>query len=260
MEVEPNNTFDQTEPITMESWWCGTFLGDGALGDPEFLNFTTAESGWLSVAVEASARGSEADAQFIFYTDQDSILVYDSVASTDPQIVIPTDTIGTFNVAVAETGYLTGDAYTWALMASLVKPPVTWTFDETDGADGTLDNDDYTRANEFPLGGTVFGKIQKTADKDWFHVSVPDGMQAVDFTVEAFGSGSPADIQLKIYDAASHTLKKSCYHGTVDYDLDPDCELKVSAAIDYDIQVSDEFDVGSTFSWYTLAIVGVPAD
>lgn len=261
MEVEPNDTFDTTEEISMEEWWCGTFLGSGSLGDPEFFNFTPSETGWLSVEVEASVRNSEADAQFIFYNDEDSILIYDSMTNSDPRIVIPMSSVVQYNVAIAETGYLTGDEYTWALMASETKPPVVWTFSETDSNTSSADNnDDTSRANEFTIGETVFGTIDKTADKDWFHVVVPEGLQAVQFTVEAFGSGSPVDIQLKIYDVATGTYKKGCYHGVVDYDLDPDCELKVTEATEFNVQVDDEWDVASAFNWYTLTIVGVPAE
>lgn len=261
IEVEPNDTLDTTETISMEDWWCGTFLGSSALGDPEFLTFTPTETGWLSVEVEAAARNSEADAQFMFYTEEDSILIYDSVTTSDPRIVVPMNSIIQYNVAIAETGYLTGEAYTWAVLASATKPPVVWTFQETDSATSTAaNNDDKARANPFTLGETVYGTIEKTADKDWFHVVVPEGLQAVAFTVEAFGSGSPVDIELKIYDVATGAYKKGCYHGVVDYDLDPECELKVTAATEFHVQVDDEWNMASPFSWYTLTIVGVPAE
>ncbi len=250
LEVEPNDSLDLSQPVTMEEWWCGVFVGTGALGDPEFMNFTTDQPGWLSVAVEASARGSSADAQFLLYDEEgQSVFVYGGLATSDPRIVIPTDTVGQYGVVIAESGYLTGDDYTWALMASQVKAPVQWTFEEAE------DNDTTELANPFELGGTVFAKMGTVGDRDWFHVSVPDGLQAVTFTVEAFGSGSPVDIKLHIYEAG--VSKKTCYHGVVDYDLDPDCELKVTTSHEYDVLVEDEYDTGSSFNWYTMTIDGV---
>ena len=229
---------------------CGTFLGDTALGVPEFLNFTTTDPGWVTVKMEAAARNSSADPQFFIYDDAGhSVLMYDGVATSDPTITIPTDHAGIFGLVLAETGYLTGDAYTWALLATQDKPPVDWTFEETE------DNDAQERANTFVLGETVFAKMQDTADKDWFHVSVPEGLQSVTFNVEGFGSGSPVDLMLHVYEA--DTLKKACYHGVVDYDLDPDCELKVTSAHEWDVEIEDETDSGSTFNWYVLTIAGV---
>jgi hypothetical protein len=259
MEVESNNSLDLSEPITMEEWWCGNFAGDGALGDTEFLSFTPAQTGWLSVAVEAAARNSLADAQLLLSDDNGhAVFVYDGVssgaASSDPSVVVPADQLGTYTVVVAETGYLTGEGYDWALMASLVKPPVVWDFEETE------DNDSATDANPFELGEVVFGKMDTTADRDWYRVVVPDGLQSVHFNVEAYGSGSPANIQITVYDAATGARKFVSYHGVIDYDLDPEYEQKVTAASEWTVLVEDEFDSGSAFNWYTLKIVGVPAE
>lgn len=259
MEVEPNSGYDLSEPITMEQWWCGTFLDGGAVGDPEFLTFTPSQTGWVSVSVEAAARGSEADAQFLFYDDRgDAVLVYDGVtdgvASTDPKVVVPADTLGTYGVGLAETGYLTGESYTWALSASLVKAPVEWDFEEAEGNDADDD------ATPFPIDQVVFGTIGRVADRDWYHLSVPDGLQAVDLTVEAYGSGSPANLKITAYDSATGATKFVSYHGVIDYDLDPYREQKVTAATEWDLLVEDENSVGSPFSWYTLSITGVPAE
>lgn len=259
MEVESNNSLDLSEPITMEQWWCGSFEGDGALGDTEFLNFSPLQTGWLSVAVEAAARSSLADAQLLLSDDNGhAVFVYDGVstgaASSDPSMVVPADQLGNYTVVVAETGYLTGEGYDWALMASLVKPPVVWDFQESE------DNDVSAEANAFELGEVVFGKMDSTADRDWYRVVVPDGLQSVHFNVEAYGSGSPANIQITVYDAASGARKFISYHGVIDYDLDPDYEQKVTAATEWTVLVEDEFDSGSSFNWYTLKIVGVPAE
>ena len=259
MEVESNNSLDLSEPITMEEWWCGGFAGDGALGDTEFLTFSPLQTGWLSVAVEASSRGSLADAQILLSDDNGhAVFVYDGVssgaASSDPSMVVPADQLGNYTVVVAETGYLTGEGYDWAFMASLVKPPVVWDFQETE------DNDSSAEANAFELGEVVFGKMDRTADRDWYRVVVPDGLQSVHFNVEAYGSGSPANIQITVYDAATGARKFTSYHGVIDYDLDPDYEQKVTAATEWTVLVEDEFDSGSAFNWYTLKIVGVPAE
>lgn len=253
LEVEPNDSLDLSQAITMEEWWCGTFVGEGTLGDPEFMHFATQQAGWVAVSAEAASRGSAADAQFLFYDDDGhSVFVYDGLATSDPKIVVPTEAVGDFGVVMAETGYLTGDTYSWALLASQVKPPVTWTFEESE------DNDAAERANAFELGATVFAKMGDTADKDWFHISVPVGLQAVTFTVEAFGAGAPVDMQLRVYEDG--VVKKACYHGVVDYDLDPDCELKVTTSHEYDVLMEDEFDAGSSFNWYTVTIVGIAED
>ncbi len=253
LEVEPNNALDVSKAFLMEKWLCGAFLDGGSGGDTEFLNFTTTQQGWVSVTLEAASRGSNADAQFLLYSDESAVIAYDYVDSTDPRVVVPAAVVGTYGLVLGETGYLSGEGYDWAVMASLVKPPVDWTFQETE------DNDDVELANPFTLGETVYGIMSPTADKDWYRLAVPDGLEAVVFQVEAFGSGSPVDARIDLYDIDGE-LKKTCYSAVIDYDLDPYCEIKQTEATEWTFKVTDEYDNGSAFSWYTLSVSGILAE
>jgi len=249
MEVEPNNTLYEIEPLVMEEWLCGWYdKTNSPLGDIDFLGFTTTEGGWLEVNQEAGSRGSSADAQFTIIDTDNSVTVLSGYLTTDPRIVIPVPDPRTFTLALGETTYSSGEDYNWAILASMVKAPVVWSFPETEG------NDTFTAANEFALGETVFGTIDHAGDLDWYHVVTPADATGVRFTVEAFSHGSPLDSTLVLYDTDGVTRLHSDYTGEVDYDPDPAFDFKQTEANDWYLLVKNATDGGSDFHWYTLTI------
>jgi hypothetical protein len=250
-EVEPNNSVEQVQALPMEVWACGHF--DVAF-DTEFFEFETIEPGWVEVTVEAAARGSSADAQVdvINTGTGDSVHVSGSYLSTDPRVVFPLDAPATFQAAVGESQYLSGEDYRWYLMASMVKRPVEWTVTETEA------NDSWDTANVFTMGDTVFGRLSAPDDFDWYKITTDEVPQTVTFNVVAYQQGSPANIILKLYRSDGTTLIRADRAGEIDYDPDPWFTQRSTDATEWYLLVRTEDDLGSPYHWYTLTISTTP--
>ncbi|MFZ5478647.1 MAG: putative metal-binding motif-containing protein [Myxococcota bacterium] len=205
-EVEPNG-FDELQTLPTDVTACGHF--DVAY-DQDWFELTTLEDGWLEVGVDAASRGSSADAQFDFLdaASGESVVVKGSYLSTDPRLVVPLSTVGTFYVGLGETTFLYGEDYRWYLMATITKPPVEWTVTEAD------DNDTVEVAQPFAYGDTLFGTIAEPDDFDWYSVEVDDTLTPVQFSVVAYGVGAPTDLVLKLHEV------DATYGGKTDIDGD----------------------------------------
>jgi hypothetical protein len=252
MEVEPNDQLSQVVEIPTEKWVCGLMMPadpeHAPLGDVDFLHFATTEPGWVEVNLEAARRGSSADMQFVLYDDDDSITVTDSYLSTDPIIRFPTTEAGDYTVVLGESSFLFGDDYAWYLLASIVKPPVEWSFNEVEP------NDTFGQATPFAPGETVYGTIERVGDFDWYHLVTPAEATTIRFTMNAFLYGSPMDGEIMLYDTDGTTLLRDDRQGEIEYDLDPWFEQKQTEAHDWYVLVRNEQERGSRFNWYTLTI------
>ena len=255
MEVEPNDQAAQAMAIAMEQWACGVMMPadpkHAPFGDVDYFGFTAPEAGWVEVDVEAAARGSAADMQFIVYDDDDSITVTDRYLSTDPLLRFPGAESMDYTVILGETSLLFGEDYAWYLLTSMVKAPVEWTFNETEP------NDQYTAANPFTLGTTVYGTVGDAGDFDWYHVLTPKEATTIRFTMTAFKEGSPVDGQVILYATDGTTKLHDERQGQIEYDLDPWFEQRQEGAQDWYVQVRNEQEKGSRFHWYTLSIESV---
>lgn len=245
-ETEPNETLDEAQLLPMEQWACGNFQ---RVLDADWLTFTTAETGWIEIAVEAAARGSNANAQLqVVGADGTSTLSMDGYLSTDPRVVFPANEPGTWSVAVSDSFRNYGENFDWFLMASIVKQPVIWSFEEIE------DNDALASAQPFVPGDTVFGRIEAAGDLDWYHVVLPEGEDTLTFDVEAFSQGSVANTKIVLYAADGTTILRTDYRGEIDYDPDPWFEQRVVGPTDWYVLVRTEDDRGSPYHWYTLHI------
>ncbi len=251
-EVEPNDMMDQGQPLPMEEWACGTF---GRTLDMDWLTFTSEQPGWIEVSVEAASRGSNANAQLqLVGDDGTSTLSLDGYLSTDPRVVFPSEVPGSWSIGLSETALDGGEDYEWFAMASLVKQPVTWSFQELE------DNDAVARAQDFPLGETVFGRVSEPGDLDWYHIVTPEGEDTITFKVEAFAHGSVANLKLVLYKADGTTVVRTDYRGEIDYDPDPFFEQRVTGATEWYLLARTEDDRGSPYHWYTLSITSANAE
>lgn len=254
METERNDNVGLVTPIPMEQWVCGVLEPAdpyaAPLGDVEYLSFTTPQPGWVEINLEAAARGSAADMQFVLYDEADSVTVSDGFLTTDPMMRFPMSTPQSFTLVLGETTFLFGDEYDWFLLTSLVKAPVEWSGYEAES------NNAYTGANEFTLGQTIFGTIDPVGDLDWYHVVTPPEYTTIRFTTEAFAHGSPVDLTLGLYKADGITQILEDRYGDVDYDRDPWFEQKQTEANEWFLVVRNSIEKGSRFHWYTLKIEG----
>lgn len=253
LEVEPNNSLDAAWAIPMEEWVCGELIdadpSDAVPGDVDFLTFTTSAPGWLEVNVEAARRGSNADVQFILLDDEGgSVTVFDGYLTTDPLLRFPAAAAGTYTLNIAETSYLSGEDYEWYLLASAVKAPVEWDFEEVEG------NDSSAQAQAFPVDQTVFGTFGRTNDFDWYHLVTPADATKIRFDVKAFSLGAPVDPQIALYEADATTLIRLDSTGEVDYDFDPWFEQKQTGSQEWYFSIRNEASAGGQYHWYTLRI------
>jgi hypothetical protein len=248
-ETEPNYPVYETLP--METWACGSF---GEEGDHDSFRVDVAAGGWYRLVVECENRGSSADPalQVSFDGDEDgNVLAFESYLSEDPGLVFRAESAGSFVFYTYEETKLYGEDYTWYLLFSETKQPVTWDVSETEP------DDDMGTANSVTLPSVYWARIDEPADEDWYHVTVPTPAEgntiAVDADVTAFTEGSYANLTLDFYDV-NGTLLSTKYAGDNDYDLDAHATKKLDPG-EYWIRAYDASqNFGGMFYWYTLSL------
>lgn len=250
-EVEPNDAITEANEIEREEWACGTF---GSGSDYEWLVFPGDTASWFRVEVEAAAIGSAAnvslyltDAEFSFYA-----LVEDSAASEDPWVVFPSAGVDAYYLYLYEDDEGWGEDFEWELMASETKISLTWDLEEEET------NDTPSEAMEFEAGNVVYGTIGEESDYDWYHFTTPETKWVVTWTVEAYGSGSPANTRLALYDSTiiddpdnADPLERA-FTDTSSYDSDPRLEYSGEGVADYYLLIKESDENAGPLYWYTL--------
>lgn len=245
-EVEPNG-ITSPQALPLEQWACGVF---DAYLDVDGFAFDVPDAGWVRLNVRATSIGSAADVSVNFgEPDGDyGALVGGSYSSTDPFLVFYTDEARSFEAYMSEAYYGYGEDYTWEMMASTEKPPVTWTLDEVEP------NDDKTEGMLMASGDVMYGTIADAADFDWIRISIPDaGKHDVSVKVTASREGAPTDLRALAYDP-SGTFVKASSSGENTYDRDPWLEFTTNEAGDWYVLFREEFEKGSPIYWYTVAV------
>lgn len=262
-EVEPN-PFATPQPLPMETVACGYF---DSSTDQEWFSFDLDEAGWLRVTAAAAARGSSANTRLtLSHAESDATLqVDDAFLTTDASAVFPVSDLGGYFIGVTEAEASSGEDFAWYLIASVTKPPLSWTFQEVE------DNDDLASAEPLPMDDVVFGTLGVPEfglpDEDWYVVHTPAGSAdappdtayatAIHFTMEGNSQGSPANPVLQMWSAEGELLFTD-YSGELDYDLDPFHETKVTVAHEWYLSVTNETaGYGSPFHWYTLQVTAI---
>lgn len=247
-EIEPNNGTEQAQALPMEAWACGVF--DPRL-DTEMLTFTTSEESWIAVQAEAEARGSPADVAITLTDGENSAAKNDGYLTVDPLFTFPAPPGGgTWTVMLGENDSSGGEDYRWWLRASVTKPPVDWSFQETEP------NDDSATATVFQLGGTAYGVLEQAGAFDWYKVTIPEASY-VEVEIVAWEFGSPSDTKIILYNDALEQIREDRF-GQIDYDRDPWFEMRVASARDLYLSIRDEAGRGSPYHWYTLSIRATP--
>ena len=245
-EVEPNGLSDPQE-LPLEQWACGVF--DVYL-DVDGFTFDVPDAGWVRLNVRATAIGSAADVSVNLGEPGGDYgaIVGGSYSSSDPFLVFYTDKARTFDAYLSEAYYGYGENYTWEMLASTEKPPVTWTMDEVEP------NDSKTEAMAMASGDVMYGTISEGSDFDWIKISIPDDAKHdVSVKVTASREGAPTDLRALAYDP-SGVFAKAASSGENTYDRDPWLEFTTDEAGDWTVLLREEYEKGSPIYWYTVAV------
>ncbi len=257
VEVEPNDQRPQATPIELNWWSCGTFY-DPTETDWDYVSFDISRSDaeartWLEVDVEAQTRASVADPELILYGPDDQVIfVEDFARATDPYVVFPTTTSGSWEAGVYEKYGSSGLDYTWFLRAIVAKQPIDWSLEEVEP------NDALDEGFHVVDGDRVFGVVEDTYDLDWYTFTAPEGVAALTLHIEANNFGSPLDARLAIYDSLGTKLEAATSGLGDSYDKDPLVSEEVTAGEVYSISVrielDDESQIGGPGYWYVLNV------
>ena len=246
-EVEPNN--DPTAPaeLPLEQRACGTFT---SYIDPESFLVSFPRADWVKIQVDAASKGSAADVKFnlVNYDDDDyNAIAYGSYQSSDPYMAFPIPEGQDYVIILSESYYGYGDNYTWEMLTSVIKPPVTWTQEEVEP------NDTSSEPAALTLGSPLWGTIGEPGDLDWFRITVPDAeKRSLSVRVTAFREGSPADLRLILQDPSGKKYYAST--GENSYDYDPWKDVTTDQAGDWLLELIEQNSSGSALYWYTLTV------
>lgn len=245
-ETEPNGPPEDTTPLEMELWACGTFA---TYADLDSHRIEPTQVGWVKIQVEAALRGSPANPQLVIEGGDQSAQILDGYLTTDPLLVFPSEAAQPYSLTLGETDFFYGDDYAWYMLTSLTKAPVEWDAEEAEPNDGVAS------AQVLTVGEALFGTIGSPSDLDVYKITTPhDGEQTLTFEVTAFKEGSAADLRLVLYDADGTTVLREEDDGAIAYDRDPYFTKKITGVQDLYLLVRTQDARGSRFHWYTLDV------
>lgn len=255
VEEEPNNKQDEATPIRREAEACGEFTGGL---DLDYYLFETRGAGWLEIDVDAGERGSSADVNLSLESEGGyRLTMQDGAGSADPYVLVP--------VAGEDSWYLTlneervqGDeeGFEYFFHVSEAKAPMT--FDRVEAED----NDDWTTAEDLPIGEVIYGVIDDTSDRDWFKVTTPSAKGSLRVEVVAHRKGSPLDARMFLWketkegelaDEAEEMFETNPF----DVGLDPAFERTGGGNEVWYLQVLRLEGGAGPLYWYTLSVTEV---
>ncbi len=253
-EEEPNSPYDLALELEQELIACGYFSSGM---DFEWMVFEEEDADWLLVDVRAESIGSAANVGFVISTEDfsEAVEVNGSRYSEDPVLTFPAMGAGRHYMYLFEEDQQGGEDYEWELMLSETKCPVEY------NATATEVGDTPSVALELEDGDVYFGTFDYPDDYDWYVIHSPATKDKIDwtFTVEAYGSGSPANSRMSLWSA--DVLKTGTYEGGAlenavsdedSYDLDPRLEHSITEEADLYLMVKESDGEGSAYYWYTL--------
>jgi hypothetical protein len=258
-EVEPNNTLGEAFEITAEAWACGTLLSDGEDMGVDFVTFTVAEDGWLSLWGRGEDVGSFSDLSMSAWVysevgGDDLAIAYSSPGSSDPRLTIPVHAGDVIKASIRDQNGGTGEQYIWELLGTMEKyDPLDCTLEEDETAGGVTNNDVVARANQTLANGDTLCGVTGTSDNgDVYRIEIPEGRTDVVLEVIAWQLGSPADITITLYDPTGETVSSEAY-GELSTDLDPTLERTILEPGVWFVEIESPPAVGDLY-WYGLKV------
>lgn len=248
-EVEPNNSRGEAQAVSMEAWICG----DIALAADQDVFSTPgpADATWMRVQVRAAEIGSFANLSLAFYDDDEDYSAYGifQPESTDPMLLVPVPGGLEWFAAVNDQYGAYGDNNHWQMLITEEKAPLEWNAVESE------DNNAITNGNPIESGDRVFAVLETAfgADQDWYQITIPDDglTYAVHLRIEAWNYGSPADMQLELYNP-DQERKKLRDAGDYSYDLDATLDYTTSTPGTWYIRAKSGVDAVGALYWYVL--------
>ncbi|MFM2153192.1 MAG: hypothetical protein RL199_1627 [Pseudomonadota bacterium] len=262
-EVEPNDTVGAAQLLPFSTWACGVL---DPFGDAEYFAVDVEEAGWMRVWARGADFGSSADLQLVLEHSQ--LEERDAISSripgsTDAMLIVPVDDTGRWVVQVTDEQGTASERHEWELHVGGAKAPVEWSLTEVEYTDdGPASSDPPSSGQLVTDGDRVFGTFfqdDKTDREDFYQFVVPaEGKTTVTLKVEAWGFGSPADVQLQIYRLSDPSDPvRTARYGATSYDLDPLLEYTASGGEQDEVwfvKLTEELNGASPLYWYVLDV------
>lgn len=246
-EIEPHS-YGSPQELPLDQWACGYFESKF---DYEYFRVETTQADWVRFQINASSIRSSADTTALIVDINDGLKyanVTGGAETVDPFAVFPISAATTFHIVLGETYYGYGDDYTWEMMATITKPPVTWDSEELEP------NDEPDGAQSISGNEVVFAHSDYTGDLDNFKFNIPDGAERyVKVEVVAVSVGSPANMHVTAYEPDG-TARVGASAGETSYDRDPILEFTADIAGDWVIELREDGNKGSPWYWYTVVV------
>lgn len=253
-EVEPNNSFDEANELSMERQACGEFQ---TVVDADFWTFTLTEPAWLGVEVDAFRLGSEADVSVAISSAETGVSAGINYYHGTPDVFVhfPSPP-GTYDVLVRQTvgafgGQGEGPRFFYELIATSSKPPLDWQLDEA--ANESLEAAMPVLSAASPAPVRVFATLSTLADQDWFRVDVPAGRHRLQARVLAHEYGSMGNFMIERY-RTSGQLAARATDGQIGWEADPWMEVRTVAAETMLFRVIEEAGSYGLPMWYVLEL------
>lgn len=253
MEEEDNGDYDNAMEIPMETWVCGTF---GAQSDLDVYLFSIPQDGWLKLWVRGQDLGSNSDLLVSMTIDDETALSTVSYGSTDPLMVVPIDAAADVFAVVQEQYNGHGENHFYEALFSEVKPPVEYNAveDETE-----VDNNGYTRGTPIEDGDRILARINTNLDRDWYKLTIPPGLHAIEVKIDAFMYGSPLDSMIYLFppEPADEDDYLRVRNNSDPNNLDPTLSYTLDggdSGATYNLQVKSFAGTGSHYYWYVMDV------
>jgi hypothetical protein len=257
MELEPNGSYDASQPVPMEQWVCGAFEAqEDVAADLDVYSFTFPEEGWLKGWVRGQGVGSSADLMLTFKVGSETGLSTFHLESTDPLLVVPVGGQESVYAAVQEQFNNYGENQFYEALFSQVKAPVEYNAVEDESEE---DNNGMSRGTPVEDGDRIMGVINSNFDRDWFVLELPEGKSTIELNFDANTFGSPVDLIVYLYPPETLDDPETSYvkvrnTGSNANSYDPKLTYTVQEGGTWGILVKSFTDTGSDLYWYVMDV------
>lgn len=253
-EAEPNNDAGSANPLPLEVQACGSF---SSAPDADFWSFATTEEGWLAVDLDGYRLGSLAHLSMTLSSTSGlsvGLNYWQDIPEVHFKMPVGADAFTVFvrQQVGAGGGAGGGEDFFYEIMASSVKPPVSWDVDEV--ANETAAGAQSLSVGLTPADGVaVFGALSDAQDQDWFLIEVPIGRHAVVLDVDAAEFGSAGNFELQRADAGGAVVE-SVSSGQLGWEPDPYLVRHTTEVETIRVRVVDESRLTGPQAWYVLRV------
>ena len=245
-EIEPNNAEVDAVPLVLEQRACGAI---DAPFDVDYFSFELDDDGWILVELEGDD-GSIADMSLFLGNDDWVVIKHNNVESTDATVVFQAPA-GPYFVSANEEYFRGGERYTYRLLVSEAKAPVTWNTTEIEPNDSNLESS--ILGDSDAIFGTMDGN-GALEDFDWYRIGIPDGKTDLHIDVDAYDFGSGANLTAIVWSEDLQVLKTIEGGAVAGTQPDPDGIYSSPGDEIVYVQILEESANEGPAGWYVLNI------